>query len=111
MGSVLCSIDRHGPTLVVAGEIDASNAQWVGERIGVETGVHTVDLSGVRFCSAAGVTMLFDLGQDAVGRGDVLRLLRSPQLDRMLRLNSQDAIEGFTFVADGGPVPGSAGGS
>ncbi|MEU4740930.1 hypothetical protein AB0G02_10770 [Actinosynnema sp. NPDC023658] len=93
----------------MAGEVDASNARWVGERIGAESGICTLDLSRVRFCSAAGVTMLFDLGQDAVGRGDVLRLLCSPQLDRILRLDSEGLIEGFTVVADDDPVPGSAG--
>ncbi|MFE9748705.1 STAS domain-containing protein [Saccharothrix saharensis] len=110
-GSALCSVERRGTTLSVVGEIDASNARWLGERIRAETGIHTLDLSGVRFCSPAGVTMLVDLGQHAVARGVVLRLLCSPQLDRLLRLDPEDTLRGFTLVADDGPAPGNAGAS
>ena len=96
--SELCSIRRVGDVVVAVGEVDAANADWVRDRIGEETGVRVLDWSGVRFCSAAGISVLLDLGRSAAARGAVLELVCPSSLRRLLRLSLAAPLAGIVVL-------------
>jgi anti-anti-sigma factor len=75
------TLERESPTVVagVEGEVDASNAEQVGEEIGdlvsnVPTGL-VLDLSRTRYLDSAGIRMLLDLAQKLRERRQSLSLV------------------------------------
>lgn len=60
VGRQLCGVERIGDELRLSGEIDASNADGLSARIAAEAlaGMVCLDLSHVRFFSAAGYACL-----------------------------------------------------
>jgi anti-anti-sigma factor len=63
-------VEVRGPLVVarVAGEVDASNAGWIGGRLRVEltnrSETLVVDLSAVTYIDSAGIALVFALADD-----------------------------------------------
>ncbi len=97
--------DGAGPLLRVAGELDALNAEQLrdhGQRlIGARPAAVTLELSGLRFCDAAGLDTLVELRADA-DRAGVRLVLRAPtaRLRRLLQLMDLAYLLGAERVAD-----------
>jgi len=86
--SPTCTIDVHlaPPGLSVRGEVDTATAHDLDdayESLRPDPDGLTVDLSGVTFFSAAGVTRLVRWGSQT---GGPLRIVVSPQVERLLAI-------------------------
>jgi anti-sigma B factor antagonist/stage II sporulation protein AA (anti-sigma F factor antagonist) len=96
------SAEAHGAFAVasVSGEVDASNAAWVGSRLrGMVTNASetlTVDLSDTSYLDSAGIAMLFKLAADlqlhqlrlelvVAGATPIARMVGLTGLDRAVR--------------------------
>jgi anti-anti-sigma factor len=105
-GEPLCSARSDGGVLLLTGEIDLSNAPEVTEWVAaaVAAGVTRVDLSGVSFICAAGVTALL-AGRDACLPGAApLTVVCSPMVLRVLSLCVTEG-DGLRVVAADGSDP------
>jgi anti-sigma B factor antagonist len=78
--------DRQFPGPVVVPlppEIDLTNADWVGERLGEAcasgAGVVIADLTGTSFCDSSGIRFLLLANDEATAHEAVLRLAVQPE--------------------------------
>lgn len=76
--------ERHGalPVAVIDGEVDASNAADVAERLRQlvtnQSDALVVDLTLTSYLDSAGINLLFDLGTELHGRQQQLHLVVPP---------------------------------
>lgn len=96
--------DEHS-TVVVAGEIDASNADRVFRQLqaALDTPSVTLDLSQLEFLDSAAVRVLFALAHSASLRGVGLSALVPPAspVRRVLGLSGVDAVLAIQPATDG----------
>ena len=82
----------------VEGEVDASNAGEVGDRLRTamtnRSTTLVVDLSGTRYIDSAGINMLFELAGELDHRQQRMRLVvpASSPIARMLAIAGLDAV-------------------
>lgn len=100
--SVLARVldERHGDTPVVRieGEVDASNARWIGS--GLRTAltnrdtVLVLDLRATTYIDSAGIAMVFELAGELRAHQQELQLVVDPSssIARMLRLAGVDRV-------------------
>jgi len=91
--------DRRDGVAVAAveGEIDASNANAIGERLRAMLTNHdaalVVDLSGTTYLDSAGINLLFELSSELTARQQSLRLVLPPG-SPMLRMFAIAGLSG-----------------
>jgi anti-anti-sigma factor len=95
------SEERHGDIVVarVNGEIDASNAPWLDDRLRAAISNQrdglAVDLTGTTYLDSAGIALLFGLAASLRQHQQTLRLVvaEGSPIDRMVRLTGlADAV-------------------
>ncbi|HKT02788.1 MAG TPA: STAS domain-containing protein [Rugosimonospora sp.] len=99
----LCPVRRVGVQLQLSGEIDDSNAAELSARVVAEigAGVTDVDLSRVRFFSAAGAGLLVVAARAATVRQRMVRVAASPAVMRVVEVCGLDALDGLWLTATG----------
>lgn len=90
--------ERHGEMVVagISGEIDSSNTGWLAVRLRAlltnRSDALAVDLTGITYIDSAGITLLFELGNELRQRQQVLHLVVAPRspIARMVALTGLD---------------------
>ncbi|WP_345603272.1 STAS domain-containing protein [Tomitella cavernea] len=104
--------DDGDPVIVdVRGDIDAATAPALAARLArLSVRDTTIDLSGVGFCSAGGLELLFEHSRRLADRGAVLRLAGCPPTLRAVieRLGLDDALPNASTPAHHASVSSSA---
>ena len=109
----------HRPGIVVlavAGELDVASAPLLRAHIGFalarQPELLILDLAGLRFCDATGLSV-FAMARNAAARGGALLALAAVprHVTRLLKLTSMNkALDVYPSVADAGPrMPGPGG--
>jgi len=94
------SEERHGelPIAVIDGEIDASNAAEIADRVRVllsnRSAALLVDLTRTTYLDSAGINVLFELGTELRDRQLQLHLVVGPEqpITRAISLTGLDAV-------------------
>jgi anti-anti-sigma factor len=94
------SEERHGelPIAVIDGEIDASNAGEIADRLRQlltnRSTALVVDLTGTSYLDSAGINVLFDLGTELHNRQQRLHLIVPPTspIARAIAFTGLDAV-------------------
>ncbi|MEU8303177.1 STAS domain-containing protein [Actinomadura sp. NPDC048955] len=99
--------------LALQGDLDMASAPALGERLLAalprSARLLILDLSGVTFCDAAGLTLLIGIQRQATGLGLTLRLSAPrPQVAKLLRITGLD--RGLNVHPDSSPHAPDAGG-
>lgn len=96
----LCGVRRVGDNLLFFGEIDQSNADDLAARAvaGIQTGIVCLNLSQVRFFSAAGIRMMVAAHTAATSVTGGLRVVCSAEVMRILQLCRLTGVDGLRLT-------------